>query len=219
MCCCRESGWRDCSGRYRAWFHQASIQRLNRYSLCCCVPVEGLQGSWCILVNEQNDGKTEREKALCMHRCVEMPENTKICHLRSNMGDWLVDTLLPRLVSPSPASASPLGARRQDIIVLNFAVWINYAQARTALGFCCPLGTAFGCRTRAARTPLCSTEPCGSTTRRRALRWAPALLGCLLWEGKRTRRSPHSLVTVLLSLRPALRCTNTDYLVCLICLI
>ncbi|KAK9832530.1 hypothetical protein WJX81_006130 [Elliptochloris bilobata] len=52
--------------------------------------------------------------------CVEMPESTKICHLRSNMGDWLVDTLLPRL----PA----LGARRQDIIVLNFAVWINWAQ-------------------------------------------------------------------------------------------
>ncbi len=55
--------------------------------------------------------------------CIEMPEGTRICHLRSNMGDWLVDTLLPRLPS--------LGARRQDIIVLNFAVWINWAQARS----------------------------------------------------------------------------------------
>ena len=79
-----------------------------------------------------------------------MPENTRVCHLRSNMGDWLVDTLLPRLVSPSPSAASALGARRQDIIVLNFAVWINWAQARPALGCSKPCPVP-GFRVRHAR--------------------------------------------------------------------
>ncbi len=54
--------------------------------------------------------------------CVELPEGTKICHLRANMGDWLADTLLPRL--------GALGAARGDIAVVNFAVWVNWAQAR-----------------------------------------------------------------------------------------
>lgn len=83
-----------------------------------------------------------------MRRCVEMPENTRVCHLRSNMGDWLVDTLLPRLASPSPSAASALGARRQDIIVLNFAVWINWAQACPALGVPSP-----GYRVRHVKLP------------------------------------------------------------------
>jgi hypothetical protein len=58
--------------------------------------------------------------------CVELPEGTKVCHLRANMGDWLADTLLPRL--------GALGAARGDIAVVNFAVWVNWAQARRRRG-------------------------------------------------------------------------------------
>ncbi|KAK9821033.1 hypothetical protein WJX74_003942 [Apatococcus lobatus] len=49
--------------------------------------------------------------------CIELPEGTRICHLRANMGDWLADILMPRMVA--------LGARTNDIAVVNFAVWIN----------------------------------------------------------------------------------------------
>eukprot|EP00884_Botryococcus_braunii_P023107 jgi/Botrbrau1/9480/Bobra.0252s0098.2 len=52
--------------------------------------------------------------------CVEMPESTRICHLRSNLGDWLAHTLLPLF----PA----LGVKRTDVMVLNFAIWINSRQ-------------------------------------------------------------------------------------------
>lgn len=49
--------------------------------------------------------------------CIELPERARICHLRANMGDWLADILMPRMVA--------LGARTNDIAVVNFAVWIN----------------------------------------------------------------------------------------------
>ena len=49
--------------------------------------------------------------------CIELPEGARICHLRANMGDWLADILMPRMVA--------LGARTNDIAVINFAVWIN----------------------------------------------------------------------------------------------
>jgi hypothetical protein len=38
---------------------------------------------------------------------------------RSNLGDWLVTTLLPKF--------GQLGVKTTDIMVLNFAVWINHA--------------------------------------------------------------------------------------------
>ncbi|KAK9825923.1 hypothetical protein WJX81_007164 [Elliptochloris bilobata] len=52
--------------------------------------------------------------------CVELPQRTRVCHLRCNDGDWLVDVLLPRMAS--------LGAQREDIAVLNFGVWIDHEQ-------------------------------------------------------------------------------------------
>ena len=39
---------------------------------------------------------------------------------RSNMGDWLVTDLAPKF--------GALGVRRQDIMVLNFAIWVNVAD-------------------------------------------------------------------------------------------
>ncbi|BDA49809.1 hypothetical protein COCOBI_14-4290 [Coccomyxa sp. Obi] len=59
---------------------------------------EGLIGGWCVL----------------------LPEKSRICHIRSNMGDWLVTNLLPRF--------DRLGVLPTDIMVLNFAVWINAAE-------------------------------------------------------------------------------------------
>ncbi len=44
--------------------------------------------------------------------------------LRSNMGDWLVTNLLPRFAR--------LGALPSDIMILNFAVWINKAEELAA---------------------------------------------------------------------------------------
>ncbi|EIE18670.1 hypothetical protein COCSUDRAFT_45154 [Coccomyxa subellipsoidea C-169] len=63
---------------------------------------EGLIGGWCVL----------------------LPEQSRICHVRSNMGDWLVTNLLPRFAR--------LGALPSDIMILNFAVWINKAEELAA---------------------------------------------------------------------------------------
>ncbi|EIE20684.1 hypothetical protein COCSUDRAFT_57252 [Coccomyxa subellipsoidea C-169] len=51
--------------------------------------------------------------------CIHLPQGSRICHVRSNMGlDW-ADNVLPNL----PA----IGARNTDILVGNFAIWINNA--------------------------------------------------------------------------------------------
>ncbi|BDA42198.1 hypothetical protein COCOBI_03-0850 [Coccomyxa sp. Obi] len=49
--------------------------------------------------------------------CIPLPEGSRICHIRSNMGlDW-ADNVLPNLPR--------IGVRNTDILVGNFAVWIN----------------------------------------------------------------------------------------------
>ena len=58
--------------------------------------------------------------------CANLAQNSRICFLRGNTGDNLVDGLLPHL----PA----LGAKRSDVMVLNFAIWFNtYAASLQAL--------------------------------------------------------------------------------------
>ncbi|KAK9901586.1 hypothetical protein WJX75_003489 [Coccomyxa subellipsoidea] len=49
--------------------------------------------------------------------CIHLPQDSRICHIRSNMGlDW-ADNVLPNLPG--------IGARNTDILVGNFAIWIN----------------------------------------------------------------------------------------------
>ena len=50
----------------------------------------------------------------CKHLCLAM--------CGSNDGDVLVDVLLPRM--------AVLGAQPEDILILNFGVWIDHEQAR-----------------------------------------------------------------------------------------
>ena len=49
--------------------------------------------------------------------CMQLVEGTRVCHLRSNNGASWADHVLPVFQG--------LGVQRTDILVANFALWIN----------------------------------------------------------------------------------------------